>query len=242
MLLGIFILLIAILIYFSKMPAMRAEKNEKFSIAGIVSESKRYPHLLFGVIAMFFYIGGESCTAGFFIPYITSNLGVTVAEASKYLSLYYSFAAIMGLVVSIWLLKYVKASNLVSYFGIAMIIIYLICIFIKTGYNEYLLASLGLFLSVMFPTIFSLAIEGIGKFAGKASALLNFAIVGGSVFPPIQGRIADNFGVTISYLIPCFCYCMITLYALFFTRDSLIKRGIVKDPGDIKRVQESISV
>jgi len=94
----------------------------------------------------------------------------------------------------------------------------------KTGYNEYILASLGLFLSIMFPTIFSLAIEDIGAFAGKGSALLNFAIVGGAVFPPVQGMIADRFSVHTSYLVPCFCIVMITFYAFFFIKVPLMNR------------------
>jgi MFS transporter, FHS family, L-fucose permease len=88
---------------------------------------------------------------------------------------------------------------------------------------------LGLFLSIMFPTLFSLAIEDIGAFTGKGSALLNFAIVGGSVFPPIQGLIADAHGVQISYVIPLFCFIMITLYAFFFTREPLMTRQLKKE-------------
>jgi FHS family L-fucose permease-like MFS transporter len=79
----------------------------------------------------------------------------------------------------------------------------------------------------MFPTLFSLAIEDVGSFAGRASALLNFAIVGGSVFPPIQGIIADNFGVNTSYLVPCFCFLVITIYAFFFTKTPLSKRNSI---------------
>jgi MFS transporter, FHS family, L-fucose permease len=108
---------------------------------------------------------------------------------------------------------------------LVMIICYLVCIFTNTGINEFILAALGLFLSIMFPTIFSLAIEDIGAFAGRGSALLNFAIVGGSVFPPIQGLIADNFGVNYSYLVPCFCFLIITIYSFFFTKQPLMKRN-----------------
>jgi len=105
-----------------------------------------------------------------------------------------------------------------------MIICYVLIIFMKTGYNEYVLASLGLFLSIMFPTIFSLAIEDVGTFAGKGSALLNFAIVGGAIFLPIQGMIVDKQGVNISYIIPCICFVVVTLFAFFFTKTPLMNR------------------
>lgn len=224
MLIGIVILLIAVLIYFSKVPAMRAPKEDMFSFSGMLRKSRRYPHLLFGVIAMFFYVGAEASTAGFFIPYLTSELGFTLTDAVGYLTLYYIFAAVMGLIVAVWVLKYIHAHRLVGLFGSAMIIAYLICIFTNTGYNEYVLASLGLGLSIMFPTLFSLAIEDTGDFAGSGSALLNFAIVGGAVFTPIQGLLADKFGVAISYTIPCLCFVIITIYALFFTKEPLMAR------------------
>ena len=70
------------------------------------------------------------------------------------------------------------------------------------------------------------AIEDIDAFAGKGSALLNFAIVGGAVFPPVQGMIADNFSVHTSYLVPCGCFVVITIYAFFFTKKSLMTRKI----------------
>jgi MFS transporter, FHS family, L-fucose permease len=226
-LLSIGILMIAMLIYFSNMPGMKADDEEIFSVKSIFRDSVKYRHLFFGVFAMFFYVGAEACTCGFFIPYLKSVLGFSESKAANYLTLYYIFTAVVGLLAVI-ILKYVKANRLVGFFGVGMIGSYLICIFLKTGYNEFFLAGLGIFLSIMFPTLFSLAIEDIGAFAGKGSALLNFAIVGGSVFPPLQGMVADSFGVNISYLVPCFCFVMITIYAFFFTKGALAKRKLVE--------------
>jgi len=221
MLLGIMIVVIALMIRFSGMPNMHAANEEAFSIPKVLKASKKYPHLLYGVVAMFFYVGAEASTAGFFIPYLTSELNFTITEAVGYLTLYYVFAAVMGLIAAIWILRYIPAHKLVGTFGSAMIAAYLICAFLDTGYNEYILASLGLGLSIMFPTLFSLAIEDTGDFAGSGSALLNFAIVGGAVFAPIQGVMADGYGVAYSYLVPCFCFLVITIYALFFTKKAL---------------------
>lgn len=224
MLLAVTILILSVFIYFSKMPSFKADKEDKFSVSGLFRESMQHKHLFFGVIAMFFYVGAEACTAGFFIPYLKNVVGLSETEAAKYLTLYYILAAAMGL-TAVFVLRFVKAHKFVGFFGMAMIICYLVVIFLNTGYNEYVLASLGLFLSIMFPTIFSLAIEDIGAFAGKGSALLNFAIVGGAVFPPIQGIIADKFGVSISYLVPFLCFVIITIYAFFFTRTPLMNRN-----------------
>ena len=220
--LAILIIIVGVAIYFSRMPQMKAEEDEKFIVKDIFREARKYPHLLFGVIAIFFYQGGESGTAGFFIPYL-QNLGFTPQEASNYLTLYYVLAAVMGL-AAVLILRYIKAHKLVGFFGIAMVLIYCVVIFADTGYNEYFLASLGLFLGIMFPTLFSLGIEDIGAFSGKASALLNFAIVGGAFFSPIQGAITDKFSVSLSFLVPCLCFLMITIYAFFFTKTPIERR------------------
>jgi MFS transporter, FHS family, L-fucose permease len=221
------LLMIALLMFLSHLPSMKSEDDEKFALKGIISEGYAHRHLFYGVFAMFFYMGAESCTCGFFIPYLKTVLGFTDQQAANYLTLYYIFTAAMG-IIAVGMLKYVKAYKLVGYFGIGMIVLYTLAIAFNTGYNEYILASLGLFLSVMFPTIFSLAIEDIGTFTGKGSALLNFAIVGGSLFPPIQGMIADRHGVQISYVIPLICFVMVTVYAFYFTKEPLLKRKIAR--------------
>ncbi|MCE1199934.1 MAG: MFS transporter [Marinilabiliales bacterium] len=223
LLLAIALLFIAFLMFVSKLPSMKPEADEKFSLNGILREGYSHRHLFFGVFAMFFYMGAEACTCGFFIPYMKSVLGFSDQKAAGFLSLYYVFTAVMGL-LAVVMLKFVKAHKLVGLFGIGMVLLYAIAILLNTGYNEYVLAGLGLFLSIMFPTLFSLAIEEIGSFTGKGSALLNFAIIGGSVFPPIQGMIADKHGVQISYVIPLLCFVMVTIYAFFFTREPILKR------------------
>jgi FHS family L-fucose permease-like MFS transporter len=235
LLLAISLLLIAVLMYFSHLPSMKPGDDEKFTLKGIIKEGMSYRHLFYGVFAMFFYMGAEACTAGFFIPYLKTVLGFSDNKAASYLTLYYIFTAVMG-IIAVFILKYVKAHKLVGIYGLGMILLYGVCIFFNTGYNEFFLAGLGLFLSIMFPTLFSLAIEDIGAFTGKGSALLNFAIIGGSVFPPIQGMIADKYGVRPSYAIPLFCFVMITLYAFFFTREALLKRR----PPKSKNQQTSI--
>ncbi len=229
LLIALCILIIATFIYFSRMPSLKAPAEEKFSVRSVFMGSLKYPHLFFGVVAMFFYVGAEACTAGFFIPYMKTVLGFSDAGAARYLTLYYVFAAAMGL-AAVGILRFVKAARLVGIFGSIMVLSYLVCIFLRTGFNEYVLAGLGLFLSIMFPTLFSLAIEDVGSFAGKGSALLNFAIIGGSVFPPLQGMIADHYGVNYSYIVPCICFVIITLYAFFFTKGSLTERQVIIRP------------
>lgn len=215
----ILLTLIGVIFYFSKIPALKP-KDSTFHFKEVLNEAKNYPHLMFGIIAMFFYVGAEASTAGFFIPYLTSQYGLSVSDASWYLTLYYVCSAVMGIIAAVWLLKFIPAKILVGVLGIYMILIFLVCIYWDTGINGYLMSSLGLGLSIMFPTIFSLAIEGLNDFSAKGSALLNFAIVGGAFFTPIQGAIADTYSVSISYFVPLVCFIVVSVYAFFFTKTS----------------------
>jgi FHS family L-fucose permease-like MFS transporter len=229
LLIGLLLLMMALLTIFVKMPSFKAEKDDVFSVSALLKESIQYKHLLFGVIAMFFYVGAEASTAGFFIPYLRSHLNFSDAQAATFLTLYYVLATGMGF-ICVMILKVVKANKLVGFFGLGLISVFLICILANTGYNEYVLASLGLFLPIMFPTIFSLALSGLGGFAAKGSAMLNYAIVGGAFFPMIQGMLADNFGVQTSYVVPLVCYVYITIYAFFLSKPKLssINSGVVE--------------
>lgn len=220
MILAFSLVTIAAIMLVSKLPSMKPENEEKFSLKGIMKEALSHRHLFYGIFAMFFYMGAESCIAGFFIPYLKSVLGYNDHQAAGYLTLYYVFTAAMGL-ISVLILRYVKAHLLTGIYGISMVFLIIICMLYNTGYNQYVLAGLGIFLSIMFPTLFSLAIENIGSFTNKGSALLNFAIIGGSVFPPIQGMIADANGVQVSYIVPLVCCIMITIYAFFYTREGI---------------------
>lgn len=228
LLIAAFLLMIALLFGISHLPSMKPGDDEHFTLKGLLSEGYSYRHLFFGVFAMFFYMGAESCTCGFFIPYLKSVLGYNDQSAAQYLTLYYILTAVMGM-LGVVMLKYIKAHKLLGFFGIGMIVFFITIIVTNTGVNQFLLAGLGLFLSIMFPTIFSLAIEDLGDFTGKGSALVNFALIGGSVFPPIQGMIADNHGVQVSYIIPMFCVLMVTLYAFYFTREPLLLRNSKKN-------------
>ncbi len=214
--LGILILLLAIFLYYSVIPAFKPAISKNFSLFFILKESRKYPRLFWGAITMFFYVGAEACIAGFFINYLQDKAigGFSPETSARFLTYYYVVATIVGL-ASIYLFRFISAGKLVAIFGSGMIVLLLLCALGKSSWNPYFLVGLGIFISIMFPTLFSLGIEKIGDFTEKGSALLNIAIVGGAVFPPLQGMIADSAGVQISYLVPCFCFIVIVVYGLF---------------------------
>lgn len=217
--LGIGTALLAVFIYFSVLPAFKLQMEKGFSFFSILKKSKQYPQLFWGAVIMFFYVGAEACTAGFFINYLQDKniAAYTPDKAAQFLTAYYVVATVVGF-ISLYLFRFFSAGSLVAVFGTGMIMLYLLSAFTHSSLNPYYMVGLGVFISIMFPTLFSLGIERIGDFTEKGSALLNIAIVGGAFFPPIQGIIADNYGVQISYIVPCFCFVFIVMYGIFCSR------------------------
>jgi FHS family L-fucose permease-like MFS transporter len=216
---GIGTFLLAVFIYFSVLPAFKPSIGKGFSFFSILKESKKYPQLFWGAIIMFFYVGAEACTAGFFINYLQdrSIAGFSAGKAASFLAYYYIVATIVGF-LSIYLFKFISAGKLVAIFGSGMVLLLLLCSLTNSSWNPYFMVGLGVFISILFPTLFSLGIEKIGDFTEKGSALMNIAIVGGSVFPFLQGMMADELGLRISYLVPGFCFLLIVIYGLFCAR------------------------
>jgi FHS family L-fucose permease-like MFS transporter len=209
----------ALLILFSALPSLKPEVLKDFSLPSIVRQSRKYPQLFWGAIIMFFYMGAEAGTAGFFINYLRdpSIAGFSAEKAAGFLTYYYIGSTVFC-VAGIYLLQFVSPGKLLAVFGSCMILLYLLAACSHSSLNPCWLVGLGAFISVMFPCIFSLGIEGTGSFTEKGSALINIAVVGGAVFPPLQGMIADSAGVQLSYLVPCGCVVLIVGYGIFCAR------------------------
>src|SRR5674476_673823 len=167
--LGIGTALLAIFILYSVLPAFKPVMEKGFSFFSILKKSRQYPQLFWGTIIMFFYVGAEACTAGFFINYLQDKTisGFTPDKAAQFLTYYYVLATIIGF-ISIYFFKYFSAGTLVTVFGTGMIILFLLIAFTHSSWNPYYMVGLGVFISIMFPTLFSLGIERIGDFTQKA--------------------------------------------------------------------------
>jgi FHS family L-fucose permease-like MFS transporter len=225
LIIGIGTFLLATFIFFSSFPSYKPEVLKGFSFFSILRESRKYPQLFWGAIIMFFYVGAEACTAGFFINYLKEVAGYQPDQSARFLTYYYIASTVVSL-VGIYLLQIMSAGRLVAYFGIGMVVMYLLAALTTSALNPYYLIGLGAFISIMFPSLFSLGIEGIGNFTEKGSALINIAVVGGAVFPPLQGMVADSKGVQISYLVPCLCFILIVAYGIFCDRRSITSKGV----------------
>ncbi|MDX2196841.1 MAG: MFS transporter [Cytophagales bacterium] len=195
------------------------ELTSKMNFKQVLHKSFHIRHLLFGSIAMFFYVGAEACTASFFISYIMHEGAVpeSIDHAALCLTWFNVVAGIGGF-AGIYLIKYFDTGKVVFYFSIILILLYSVCIFSPHLYFPYPIIIIGFFMSLMFPTIYGLAIDKLGNFTAHGAALVNVSVVGGAIMPPLQGLMADHYSVAISYIIPCACFVIIGIYGIWFAK------------------------
>jgi len=173
----------------------------------------RHRNLMLGTVAIFTYVGAEVAIGSFLVNYMNlPEIGNLRAEvAAKYLSFYWGGAMIGRFIGSAVLQKI--GTRLVLGFN-AIVAAVLVCLSMAS-YGQlamWALLAVGLFNSIMFPSIFTLGIEGLGPLTGEASGLLVMAIVGGAIIPELQGLLADRIGLHHAFVLPVLCY----LYILFF--------------------------
>ena len=219
------LLLLVLFVHKSGLPNIKEETTTDESFLRSLKKATQYRRLVFGTLAIFMYVGAEVSTDAFFISFLSNKhvAGLTETAAAAYLSHYWLCATITGFLGFI-VLKYVKPAKALSVCGVVTLILFSVCLTSSGSIVPILLVAIGGFISIMFPTIFSLAIEGLGDFTSRASAILFTAVVGGALLPPIQGLIADHAGIRISYIIPCISYAYITWFGLFCT-ENLFKKS-----------------
>jgi len=175
----------------------------------------KYTHLILGCVGIFVYVGAEVSIGSFLINYLSQPEIGNFSElvAARYVS-YYWFGAMVGRFIGSGLLQKVKAGTLLGLF--AAVAGLLVCTtMLSTGLvATWAIIAVGLFNSIMFPTIFTLGIAKLGPLTGDGSGLLIMAIVGGAILPVAQGAIADRIGIHHAFILPVLCYLYILYYAL----------------------------
>jgi MFS transporter, FHS family, L-fucose permease len=178
----------------------------------------RHRNLVFGVPAICLYLVSEIGIGSTLVNFISApNIGaMSHSEAAHYLSLFWG-GAMVGRFVGAALLRWVPAERLLAAVSAAALILALVAITTHGGVAMWSLIAIGLFHSVMFPTIFTLGIKGLGPLTEEGSGLLIMAIAGGA-FAALQGVLADRIGLQNSYLLPAACYVYVLFYALWGSR------------------------
>jgi MFS transporter, FHS family, L-fucose permease len=213
--LAIVLVLLAVFVWIFRLPKLEESTEQADSDRHTLLDALHYPHVLFGVLGIFFYVGAEVSIGSFMVNYLAQpNIGhMTDQQAAHYVSLYWG-GAMVGRFLGSALLAAFSPRKLLAIFAGVNILLLLITITTSGDVAMYSIVAIGLFNSIMFPTIFSLGIERMGPLTGKASSLLIMAIVGGAVLPFLQGFLADSVGIQHAFVLPLLCYAYIVFYGL----------------------------
>jgi FHS family L-fucose permease-like MFS transporter len=178
-----------------------------------------HPHLILGAIAIFLYVGGEVSIGSFLINFLGESTiaGLSPAAASHYVSLYWG-GALLGRFIGFGVMRYVSPGKTLAFNSLGAIALILTAIYGHGPLAMWAIIAVGLCNSIMFPTIFSMALHGLGKFTGQGSGILCMAIVGGAIVPFAQGALADTIGLQLSFLVPAACYLFILFFGVKYAR------------------------
>jgi MFS transporter, FHS family, L-fucose permease len=208
MILGIFLILLAAVFFFMDLPEL--EEKKEGNTEGGIFDTLKYRHVKWAVIAQLFYVGAQVCVTSFFIRMAMSGGGVDEKTAGFYLSAY-GLLFMIGRFVGTALVRYIQPAKLLSIYALVCILLSAVAVFAAGQFVVFALGGLGFFMSIMFPTIFSLGITGLKEETKSASSLIVMAIIGGAIFPVIMGSIIDNSGdnIQIGYIVPFLCFFVI---------------------------------
>jgi FHS family L-fucose permease-like MFS transporter len=213
--LSIALFLLAIVVWLFRLPklseATSKNDHEKHGFMDVL----RHPHVFFGVLGIFFYVGAEVSLGSFMVNYLSMpQIGhLTEQQAANYVSFYWG-GAMFGRFAGSWIMAWFSPRKLLALFAAINALLVVTTMMSSGDVAMFSIIAIGLFNSIMFPTIFSLAIERLGPMTGKASSLLIMAIVGGAVVPQIQGVLADHIGLQHAFFLPLLCYLYIIFYGL----------------------------
>ncbi|MDR6844713.1 L-fucose:H+ symporter permease [Flavobacterium granuli] len=210
--LGLIILAVAVVFYFTNMPDVKDEDKEGVDGASFAGALKSM-RLRWGILAQFFYVGAQVCVASFFIKMATTSAGLSEDTAAKYLGVF-GLTFMIGRFAGTFFMQYVQPRKLLIIYSIINILLSILAIMGTGMIVVYTLIAIAFFMSIMFPTIFSMGIDGLGHNTKIGSSLIVMSIVGGALLPPVLGLISDATGsIQNGYIVPLVCFSVILLFA-----------------------------
>lgn len=207
---------LAVVVYFAKLPdihvatdeAAKAQQSDKTS-------AWQYRHLVLGAVGIFCYVGAEVSIGSYIVNFLNlpSIMSMPEAQAAKLLS-YYWGGAMVGRFIGSAVMRKSDPGRVLAINAALAVVLVLAAMLFSGQIAMVAILSVGLFNSIMFPTIFTLAIEDLGEHTAQASGILCMAIVGGAIVPLLQGMSADSIGLQLSFFLPILCYAYIVYYGL----------------------------
>ena len=178
-----------------------------------------HPYLIMAALGIFVYVGAEVSIGSFLINYLGLPQVLSLSEktAAHYVSFYWG-GAMVGRFIGSWVLRYISTGKALA--GAAFIACCLVITTMLTGGHVAMVSviAIGFFNSIMFPSIFTLGLAGLGELTSKGSSLMVQAIVGGAILPLAEGHLADRIGVQHAFIIPTLCYVYIAIFGILSAR------------------------
>jgi len=181
----------------------------------------RKPRLAWGVVSIFLYVGAEVAIGSLIVNYLTQLHGISVGvrDAARFVALYWG-GAMVGRFLGAGLLRMFRPGRVLAAAALGAATLAVLAASGDGMVAAVAVLAIGLMNSIMFPTIFSLAIEGLGERTAQGSGLLCMAIVGGAIVPVATGLLADATSLNMSLLLPAACYLGIAAYGRFSARNA----------------------
>lgn len=211
------LLLLAVFFAFARLPKVQHAATPEAPGSRLAVLGHR--NLLLGTLAIFLYVGAEVSIGSFLVNFFAeSNIaGLDHATGATFVSYYWGLA-MLGRFIGFAVMRKVSPGITLGFNAACAIALILLAVLGEGRLAMWAILGVGLFNSIMFPTIFSIALHGLGQRTGQGSGLLCMAIVGGAIIPFIQGFVADSAGIQPSFLVPMLCYAFILYFGLRYAR------------------------
>ncbi|HQD11020.1 MAG TPA: L-fucose:H+ symporter permease, partial [Flavihumibacter sp.] len=179
------------------------------------------------VMAQFFYIGAQVCIGSFFVRFSRHTMQMPEKEAAYIWGSIAMVGFMVGRFVGTFLMRSIKPAKLLLIFALLSIALLVVAMVTEGSIAVYCLVAVPFFMSIMFPTIFALGIDGLGAASRMAASLLVMSIVGGAVFPLIMGKVSDLTGgnIQIAYIVPTICFIVVGIFAYNQSKKNVLVQG-----------------
>jgi FHS family L-fucose permease-like MFS transporter len=216
-LLAAMLLVLAAVFAWLKLPNLSVsdDSTEEKNVTQSEGSAWQYRHLVLGAVGIFVYVGAEVSIGSLLVSFLAepSIAGLEESKAAKYIA-YYFGGAMVGRFIGAAVMQKIAGGKALLFNASVAIVLILTAVFTSGTVAMVAILLVGLCNSIMFPTIFSLAINGLGKHTSQGSGILCLAIVGGAIIPLMQGFLVDSIGIQDALLLPVVCYFFIAYYGL----------------------------
>ena len=212
-------MLAVLAVIFSKLSLPKiVEHTEPAQVSGKITHNGKTSamqsmHLVLGAVGIFVYVGAEVSIGSFLVSFLgeESIAGLKEADAANYIA-YYWGGAMVGRFIGSAVMQKIPAGTVLAFNALMAALLVLVAMNTQGVVAMWAILAVGLFNSIMFPTIFSLALRDLGPHTSQGSGILCLAIVGGAIVPLLQGVMADNMGLQPAFILPVICYAFILFY------------------------------